>query len=356
MKKESASWRWAMLSLLFTFSFLFSSMAGEMEVVRKKEYNQSYAAQPGNTLTIDNRYGSITITHWGKSEVAMRVVVESKARRESDAQANLDRINVHFAQTGTQIMAKTETNFSQIRNASLSIHYYVSMPDWIHLDLNQSYGNILLPKTSNNGRCACTVKYGNIEGGVFSQPLKVDLRYGNLRLSEVNEARLSLKYTGKMTIGKATNLHLESAYSDLSLGEVKEADMECSYGKVKIDQVTDLELEIRYGEVAIDRLLKSFDCDNQSYTDIKISEVDENFESIKSESHYGNLTVNVPKHSAMKLYATGLKYGDCEIDSSLNKTKYEKDEENVTAEFNGGGSSRIEFDGGKYGSLIIKAY
>ena len=47
--------------------------------IKKKEINKSFNVGKNDILQVDNRYGNITVTHWSKSEVSIRVVIEAKA-------------------------------------------------------------------------------------------------------------------------------------------------------------------------------------------------------------------------------------------------------------------------------------
>ena len=195
---------WSLLLLLLFVCTNFA-WAEPQEAVRKKEFNQSYAARPGNQLAIENKYGNITITHWQKDEIAIRVVVEAKARSEAQAQQMLERIDITIKKSGNVVLGATEIHSSS-NNGSFSVNYYVSMPTWIDLDLHQKYGNILLPKENNKGKCLLEVKYGNIEGGTFTQPLEVEAKYSNVKLGTLTSANLTLGYSGKTIIEKAEEL------------------------------------------------------------------------------------------------------------------------------------------------------
>lgn len=89
---------------------LFCSLPGwgsKQESIKKKEFNKSFNVDKSDILQVDNRYGNITVTHWSKSEVSIRVVIEAKARNDERAQAIIDRVNIRMEKMGNTVSAVT---------------------------------------------------------------------------------------------------------------------------------------------------------------------------------------------------------------------------------------------------------
>ena len=83
-KGQSCFLRAGLLMLLVLFCSV-SGWAAKQESIKKKEINKSFNVGKNDILQVDNRYGNITVTHWSKSEVSIRVVIEAKARNEEKA-------------------------------------------------------------------------------------------------------------------------------------------------------------------------------------------------------------------------------------------------------------------------------
>ena len=311
---------WSLLLLLLFVCTNFA-WAEPQETVRKKEFNQSYAARPGNQLAIENKYGNITITHWQKDEIAIRVVVEAKARSEAQAQQMLERIDVTIKKSGNVVLGATEIHSSS-NNGSFSVNYYVSMPTWIDLDLHQKYGNILLPKENNKGKCLLEVKYGNIEGGTFTQPLEVEAKYSNVKLGELTSAILSLGYSGNTTITKAEHLDIDSKYSNLEIGEISSLILNNKYGQVSINKATNLDLDIKYSTIKINQLERSI-ISALKYSNMDINQVASTFISIDVDSSYGNLYLGISPKASFKLEVDNIENGECDLSTQFKKTHYE---------------------------------
>ena len=200
-KGQSCFLRAGLLMLLVLFCSV-SGWAAKQESIKKKEINKSFNVGKNDILQVDNRYGNITVTHWSKSEVSIRVVIEAKARNDEKAQAIIDRVNIRMEKMGNTVSAVTSLrsqNGNGGSNESFTINYYVNMPSELTCDLTQKYGNIIMPE-NNKGKCDLHVKYGNLNGGNFTGPLSIDVQYGNMDISDVDNATLDLAYCGKSSI------------------------------------------------------------------------------------------------------------------------------------------------------------
>ena len=165
--------------------FVFCSVSGwaaKQESIKKKEINKSFNVGKTTSCKWTTVTETITVTHWSKSEVSIRVVIEAKARNDEKAQAIIDRVNIRMEKMGNTVSAVTSLrsqNGNGGSNESFTINYYVNMPSELTCDLTQKYGNIIMPE-NNKGKCDLHVKYGNLNGGNFTGPLSIDVQYGNM--------------------------------------------------------------------------------------------------------------------------------------------------------------------------------
>lgn len=344
-----------LLLMLFLSTHLI--WATNQEVVRKKEYNQSFAVSPINKLLIDSKYGNITLSHWSKDEVAFRVVVEVKTRNERQAQEALERIDVSLKKEGNTVMGLTElrTSFGNF-NGNYSINYYVSMPSWLNMELDQKYGNIQMPGI-NKGDCNITLKYGNLTAGDFVHQLNLDAKYSNLKIGGVKEAgNLVIAYGGEVKVGNARVLNISSKYSNIELGKVEVVNIDKKYGQLYIEDVESLNASaIRYSTVKIGKLGWNLACMGLDYSDIDVQEIyfSQRPINIEVEAKFGNLYVGLPEKAAFTVDARDIEYGDCDLSRSFRATKNEKHSDSEYYEVNGGGDGAIKFDGGGYGKLAV---
>ncbi len=332
-----------------------STVAKPQEQIKTKEITQSYDVNPNDRLQVDNLFGNITITHWSKNEVAIRVEIRSEAGNERIAQANLDRVRVDTRKQAGVIAAVTtiDERKGNSSNESLTINYYIQMPSKLAARLSQKYGNINLPE-KNDGETSVWVKYGNLNAGDFSGELAVDAKYGNIKVGHLRDATFYLGYAGNVQIGDTRELKVESKYSNLKIKDVHSLNMSAKYGDCSIESADRLNMEIKYSGLTVGRLNEELLVSDLSYSNIKIEDLSASFTQIKVDSHYGNLKIDAPASAAFKVVAKNMKYATCgvggfkKIDKRVNEETHD-----FTCEINGGGSSSIYFNGNKYGNLSL---
>ena len=327
--------------------------AEDQEIARKKEYTQSFAARPDNNLFLDSKYGNITITHWKKDEVAFRVVVESKARSEQQAQKILERVRITLKKEGKTIMGLTEVrSATEFNNANFSINYYISMPSWMTTNIEQKYGNIQMPE-SNKGLCTIEIKYGNLEAGSFTQPLQLNAKYSNVTLGFLAGGKLVEAYSGKASVDGAEELAIDSKYSNLQINKIGTLTIKNKYGQLSIKEVNTLNASIKYSEAKVGYLERRLNCESLDYSNIDITKADAKFDYIEVDSQFGNLYVGLPLNASFKVKADDIAYGDCDVSRRFKDTHREKHDDSDYYEINNGRNGSIEFDGGGYGKLTI---
>lgn len=332
--------------------FCLAAQAAEPDELNKKEYEKSFPANKSDELFISNKYGGITITHWDKAEVAFRVVVEVKSRNEQDNKRNLDRIKIKFDKQGNVISGITEMSDVSIRNGKLDIQYYVSMPSWISSKLEQHYGNILMP-AKNPARCQLTVKYGNIEGGSFEQPLELDAKYSNVTLGSLQAGDFDLGYCGRATVQSASTLNADSKYSNLQVGEIGQLALELKYGQLEAEKVQSITADVKYSTCKIGYLADGLKVESLDYSTLEMDEVNGKFKDIHVEARYSAVKLALPSSASFRVEGENLKYGHCKL-HGFEPSKSEKEKDAVYYEVNGGKNGSIYFDGGSYSNMNIR--
>ena len=370
-KKGQSCFLQAGLLMLLVLFCSVSGWAAKQESIKKKEINKSFNVGKNDILQVDNRYGNITVTHWSKSEVSIRVVIEAKARNEEKAQDIIDRVNIRMEKMGNTVSAVTSLrsqNGNNGGNQSFTINYYVNMPAELTCDLTQKYGNIIMPE-NNKGKCSLYVKYGNLNGGNFTGPLNIDVQYGNMEIADVGNANLDLAYCSKAKVGNGSQLNIDSKYSNLNLGNVLKMNTEAKYGDIHIDRLDNGYMELKYGNCKIDELKQGINVDELSYSTLTIKDLASNFDKVNVDASYGNLNIYIDVNASFRVVANNMKYGNCKIQGGFNIQRRNQDENSVGFDsrdnqnkknnyilyVNNGKNGRINFEGNSYSNIKVMA-
>ena len=74
---------------------------------KKKVYSKSYALDGNDKVSINNQFGEVKITTWGKSEVKVDITIIGKGSTEEKAQEVLDLISIEDSKNGGVVSFKT---------------------------------------------------------------------------------------------------------------------------------------------------------------------------------------------------------------------------------------------------------
>ena len=235
------------------------------------------------------------------------------------------------------------------------------------ITVNES-GNIIMPE-NNKGKCDLHVKYGNLNGGNFTGPLSIDVQYGNMDISDVDNATLDLAYCGKSSIRNGSQLNIDSKYSNLSLGNVRKMNTEAKYGDIHIDRLDNGYMELKYGNCKIDELKQGITVDELSYSTLTIKDLASNFDKVNVDARYGNLNIYIDVNASFRVVANNMKYGNCKVQGGFSIQRRNQDENSVgfdsrddqrnknnyTLDVNNGKNGRINFEGNSYSNIKVMA-
>ncbi|MDD4514175.1 hypothetical protein [Massilibacteroides sp.] len=346
----------ALLAVLLLGGHSTVIKAETFESVKKKVINNTYSVSKNGLLYVDNRFGNITITHWDKAEVSIRVEIESVASKEQRAQQNIERTKIDLKQEGDKVSAVTsygKTSQQGGNNERLTVDYYISIPSTMNLDLNQKYGNINLP-SKNDGVTKVAVKFGNLDAGSFTKTLNLDVKYGNVNVNDVTDASFVFGFCGDVEIGNGKKLTIDSKYSTLNMKNADILKLENKFGNMDIKELKKTNINMKYSDVTIEHLLDELIVGELDFGTLTIENLNANFGRIQAEARYGTLDIQISPKAAFVIDAESV--GDNLKLKNLKETKHDViDKTDHYVEINGGGSRKISFDGNRYSNLKIRS-
>ncbi len=239
---------------------------GTKAEVRVKNYTKSYQLDANDRIKLNNQYGRIEVNTWERHEVKVDVEIKAEAGDDETAQKLLEGVTIHDGKNGDQVSFKTEIAqnngnswnfFSWGRNKThkLTINYKVYMPVKTDLNVEDSYGAIVLPDL--DGKVKITSSYGSVTAQNLNNPAnEVDGSYGNMKANSINGSHVDYSY-GNFDVNQCTSIHANMSYGSFKIGRLKgAADLNLSYvGGFKIGELassfTHLNINSDYSSVAL---------------------------------------------------------------------------------------------------------
>ena len=231
-----------------------------------KNYTKSYALDANDRIKLSNQYGRITVNTWDRHEVKVDVQVKAEAEDEEAAQKLLDGVTIQDSKSADQVSFKTEIahqngnswsifSWGHGKTHKLTINYTVYMPVKTDLNVEDSYGAIVLPDL--DGKVKISSSYGSVTAQNLNNPgNEVDGSYGNMKANSINGSHVDYSY-GNFDVNQCTNIHANMSYGSFKIGRLKGvADLELSYvGGFRIGELantfTRLNINSDYSSVAL---------------------------------------------------------------------------------------------------------
>jgi DUF4097 and DUF4098 domain-containing protein YvlB len=172
------------LLVLILFSQLIYAQT-ELEVVTKT-IEKSIPFKPKGTIMITGENSTITIDHWEKEEVRIKLKLITKHRIKSVAVAELESIKYLIEKKDHTIYLR---NYFLEKTASaegciLKVEYELMLPKECNIQIKNSLGNIELK--NGEGKIDIEAKFGNINLIAVRGNVTVDLKLGDIQASELN--------------------------------------------------------------------------------------------------------------------------------------------------------------------------
>jgi len=209
---------------------------------KTKTLKKEYTVNANAGLKVTNSYGNVDIVTWNENRTVIEVVITTNGDDESKVQEKLDKIDVDFSGSASQVSAKTlfgdrkNSSWSwwgKSNNVKMEVNYTIKLPIGNSVDLSNDYGAISLNELNGNARVSCD--------------------YGQVNLGSLNADSNSINfdYSKNSTIGYMKSGKINADYSSFILEKVGDLDLNADYTKSEIQQATSINYNNDYGKIIV---------------------------------------------------------------------------------------------------------
>jgi len=191
-----------------------------------KNYSKTYSADAADVLSIENKYGSVTVNTWNRNEFKVDVQIKVTAGNQDRGQKILDDVNVADEKNGSSVAFRTTivqvknpwfAAFSGDETRKVEIDYTIYMPAKNGLVINNRYGAVNLPDL--DGKVTIDCAYGAFNAKSLNSESTIRVKYGNAAIDNLGTCTLQLSY-GDLTIGSVNSLVADVSYSPVKIGRL----------------------------------------------------------------------------------------------------------------------------------------
>ena len=270
-----------------------------------KSIHKSFVLNEDTYVEISNQYGEIEVSIWDKDSIGFDIEIEVRSERDIDLTEIMDRIVINFRANSNYVLAETEwsdevgffkkgvQNIKQGIGFSenIEVNYKVRLPKNKTLEINNKFGNVYIG--DYDGPLTMNIEHGDLRARKLTNVKKIELKYGKLKISEMDRGTLKLSAVKSATLTKAKDIMITSSSSEIEIDHVDVLNIDSKHDDIRIEEVNKL-----FGKISL--------------TDLKV--------------------VLISKESRLKS-----KYGSIyfkEIESSTNNIDIEGDKTDIFLNFN----------------------
>jgi len=214
------------------------------EFFKERNISKTYPSS-GNTLNIDNQFGTVKIVTWDKNEIKVDIHIEASSTVKENAEKTFERMDVEDKQDGKNIYFKTTFEKNKTKeniscnncNNTMSVDYTIQLPSSTPLNIENSFGSIEIP--DYNGPVSIDSKYGHLTAGKIAKPQDVTVEFGRADIKSIGNTDLTFKYSSITIDNLSGNCTLNMSF--------------CGYSKITLDNsLTGLTVKDSYSSVHLD--------------------------------------------------------------------------------------------------------
>jgi hypothetical protein len=169
------------------------------EHFKERTISRSFPAS-GNTLSIDNSFGDVTIIASSGNEIKVDIHIEASSSNKEHAERTYENLDVKESREGNTISFKTITeknkggnNYCKNCQTTMNISYTVQMPVSTGLKIQNQFGGIKLPDYSGN--LSLDIKFGSLTTGSLTKVEKLLVEFSKVTIKNLSNVNATFKFS-----------------------------------------------------------------------------------------------------------------------------------------------------------------
>jgi hypothetical protein len=255
------------------------------------------------TLEVNNKYGTIQITPWNKDSAYIRAEVKAYAKDASKIVKMFDGISVNITDTKYIVRAQTEftsnlnTLFESFKgmtskiisyDSRIEINYYISVPEYLNLRIENKYGDVYMENSS--GELRLSLSNGSFKANSIGKKTSITMVFCDAKINSMASGNIDASFS-ELSIGSVEDLSLNSISSKYDIKKAGIIHGESKRDKFYIGSIESLNGNSYFTDYKVDNILKEMNLTTR-YGSINADAIDKGFETINISSNYSDVSLN----------------------------------------------------------------
>ena len=308
-KTKSMSYKSIVTSGLILLLSYSASAQGESET---RSFMKSIPVTKETSLDVSNKYGNIYVTPWNKDSAYIKVEIKAFASNPEKLKKMFDGITVSINESDKVIKAHTEfiqnignlfEGFKGLTNKLISyesrmeIDYYINVPEYLNLKINNKYGDVYIEKCT--GDFSVSLSNGSFKAGYLGEKSSVELAFCDATINSVISGTIDASFS-EFTIESVRDIKITSTSSRYDISKAGEIRFESRRDKFFIDTVSSMTGNSYFTEYDVKYLKKDINL-NTKYGNLDVDLINPEFESIILNCGYSDISLNFDENTSYSL-------------------------------------------------------
>lgn len=325
-----------LLSGLLLLPIIASAKETLQSVPYKRKVIKTYNVNDGARLSIDNKYGGITLHTWSKDQIKAVILIKANGHDENNARELANQVSIRSSQAGNSVSLTTTYQpgnssfwskfWGNLSNGNwgkyIRIDYDVYLPQSLsNLNIDNNYGDV----TGNGIPCnfSLNMNYGHFYINKVEGNLTLNVNYGEGSLSGITSGNIDANYTD-FDIDQINSLKISSNYSEYKITNAGRLEFHSNYGDISAENISSITSHTTYSDYKINTLLKEGNI-TTTYGDISIKDLGDQFTGLTINPTYSDISIDIPQNLPVRINID-LVHGDIKT-RNLSLQQVEKTDE-----------------------------
>jgi hypothetical protein len=181
------------------------------------------------------------------------------------------------------------------------------------LKIENRFGNIYLPEL--NGKTYISLYHGNLRADKIKNAKSINVKYGDVNIDEISEGDIEVSF-GDVQVEKAGNVFIQSTSGTIEVEEGVKLHVEGTNSKVRIEKTDELTVDVTLSDIRLRKLNKKLNLISK-FGDVNIDHIAATFSSVNVYASNGDVSLGFDVLSAFSFEANMEKSKSVHFDSAF---------------------------------------